>query len=109
MGFGQGIGAFLLNGVLGGQHKERLLKLVGLARHGDALFLHGFEQGGLRLGRRAVDLVSQNDVGEDGAFDELKLSRLVQDLGAYNVGRHQVGGELDTAETQAQSFSNRID
>jgi len=35
--------------------------------------LHGFQQRGLRLGRRAVDFVSQDDVGEDGAFEEAEL------------------------------------
>ena len=57
--------------------------------------------GGLRLGRCTVEFVGQDNVGEDGTFDELELSRLIQDLRSYDVGRHQVGSELDTAETQA--------
>ena len=36
--------------------------------------LHGLEQGGLRLGRRAVDLVGQEDVGEDRPLDEAELA-----------------------------------
>ncbi len=65
--FGQRIGAFLLDGVLRGQHEERVGQLVPGAADGDLAFLHGFEQGGLRLGRRAVDLVGQDDVGEQRA------------------------------------------
>ena len=37
------------------------------AADGDLAFLHGFEQRGLGLGRRAVDFVGQHDVGEDRA------------------------------------------
>ena len=42
------------------------------AADGDLALLHRFEQGGLRLGRRAVDLVGQDDVGEDRAVQELE-------------------------------------
>ena len=44
-----------------------------LAVDGDLRFVHGFEQGGLRLRRGAVDLVGQQDVGEDGAGLEFEL------------------------------------
>ena len=70
--FGQRIGAFLLDGVLRGQHEERIGQRVARAADGDLAFLHRFEQGGLRLGRRAVDLVGQNDVGEQRAVQELE-------------------------------------
>jgi hypothetical protein len=55
-----------LDGVLGGQHEERGLQRVPLAGDGHALLGHGLEQGALRLGRGAVDLVGQQDVGEGG-------------------------------------------
>ena len=70
LGFGQGIGAFLLDGVLRGQDEEGRLEREGLAAGGDLVFLHGLEEGGLGLGRRAVDLVGEEHVGEDGALDE---------------------------------------
>ena len=57
---GQLIGAFLFHGVLRSQHKERLLQPVGLAADGDRMLLHGFQQGGLGLWGRAVDLIRQN-------------------------------------------------
>jgi hypothetical protein len=37
-------------------------------------FLHGFKHGGLGFGGRSVDLVSEDDVGKDGAFDKFKLT-----------------------------------
>jgi hypothetical protein len=39
---------------------------------GDRKFLHGFQQGGLRFGRRAVDLVGQHDVGKQRPPVELE-------------------------------------
>ena len=67
LGLGQRIGPFLLDRVLRGQHEERVGQPVPLAADGHLPLLHRLEQGGLRLGRRAVDLVGQHDVGEDRA------------------------------------------
>ena len=39
--------------------------LIRLALHRDAMLLHCLEQRRLRLGRRAVDFVGENDVRED--------------------------------------------
>lgn len=62
----------------------------------DLAFLHGFEEGGLGLGRGAVDLVREEQVGEDRAGLERELSgACVVDEGARDVARHQVRGELD--------------
>ena len=74
LGFGQRIGAFLLDRVLRGQHEERIVELVADAADGDLPLLHGFEQGGLGLGRRAVDFVGQDHVGEQRPFEELELA-----------------------------------
>jgi hypothetical protein len=38
---------------------------VGCARYGDGALFHGFEQGGLNLGRGAVDFVGEYEVVED--------------------------------------------
>ena len=67
LGFGQRIGAFLLDRVLRGQDEEGLGQLVGRVADGDLPFLHGFEQGALHLGRGAVDFVGEDEVGEDRA------------------------------------------
>ena len=114
LGLGQRVGAFLLDRVLRGEHEERLGQLVAHAADGDLVLLHGFEQGGLRLRRRAVDLVGEDDVGEHRALDELELARagrpvLLDDLGAGDVGGHQVGRELDAAEVERQASGQRRD
>ncbi len=107
LGFGQRIGAFLLDGVLRRQHEERIVEAMPHPADGDLALLHGFEQGGLGLGRRAVDFVGEDDVGEQRAREELELAAagravLLDDFGAGDVGRHQVGRELDAAEGQRQ-------
>ena len=70
LGLGQRIGPFLLDRVLRAQDEKRLFQNVVLAGDGDAVFLHRLQQGRLRLRRRAVDLVAEDDVPENGAFDK---------------------------------------
>ncbi len=77
------------------------------------MLLHRLQQRGLRLGRRAVDLVGQDHVGEDRPLDELHppvaVARVFQDLRAGDVGRHQVGRELDPLELQVEDLRDRAD
>jgi hypothetical protein len=63
----QRIGALLLDRVLRGEHEERPRQRERLAAQRDLMLLHRLEQRRLDLGRRAVDLVGQHDVGEDRA------------------------------------------
>ena len=109
LSFGQRIGALLLNGVLRGQDKERRRQRIALARHGDRLFLHGLEQSGLGLGGGAVYFISQYDIGEDRAFDELELAVLVEYFGPGDVGGHQVGSELYAVEGETKGFREGVD
>ena len=78
----------------------------------DAL-LHPLEQRGLRLRRGAVDLVGEQDVGEDRALLELEVLPAVgvldDDVGADDVGRHQVRRELDARERQLEPLGQRLD
>ena len=101
---GQWVGALLLDRVLRGQHEERRLQPGGLAHHRHLLLLHRLEHGGLRLGRGTVDLVGEHDVGEHRTGHEVKLAAavapLLQDVGASDVHRHQIGRELDAAELE---------
>ena len=61
--------------------------------------LHRFEQGGLRAGGGPVDLVDQDDVGEDRPGDEAERpGDLVEHADAREVGREEVGGRLDPSE-----------
>jgi hypothetical protein len=78
------------------------------------VLLHRLEQRRLRLGRRAVDLVGEDDVGEDRAGREHHLAAagggvLVDDVGAGDVRRHQVGRELDAVELQVEDAGERRD
>ena len=70
--FGQRISALHFQRILRRQHHEGFVHAMRLARHRDVLFLHGFEQRALRLGRGAVDLVGQQDVGEHRTGLELE-------------------------------------
>ena len=71
---GEGVGAFLLDGVLGRQHEEGRVEVVGMARRRDVPLLHRLEERGLGLGRRPVDLVRQHDIGEDRTLHEAEDS-----------------------------------
>src|SRR5262245_47653303 len=72
LSFGEWIGAFLLDGILCGENEEGIGQGMIEAADGDLALLHGFEQSGLGLGRSAVDLISQDEVGEDRAGEELE-------------------------------------
>ena len=50
LGFGQGEGAELFDGVLGGDHEEGFGQAVGFAVYRNLFFLHGFQKGGLHFG-----------------------------------------------------------
>ena len=63
----------------------------------------------MRLGRRAVDFVGQQNVAENGALHERPgavagAGVLFDDVGAGDVARHQVGCELDALEHQAEGL-----
>ena len=111
---GQRISAFLLDGILRGQHQERLLQLEGLVADGDLLFLHGFEQRALHLGGRAVDFVGQDEVGEDRAFARgeaagLRIVNLrADDVGGQHVRRELQAREFHAACTSASDLTARV-
>jgi len=109
LGFRKRIRAFLLDRILGGQHKKGLLQneMVACRRH--SLFLHGFQQRRLGFGRRPVDLIGQNDIGKNRTGDKPELTILVQDLRADDIRWHQIGGELDPVVFQSQNLGNGDD
>jgi hypothetical protein len=68
------------------------------------------EQGALRLRRRAVDLVGEDEVREDRARLEPEPSLptlLDDDVRADDVGRHEVRRELDAAEAEFEGLGHR--
>src|SRR5215510_4986322 len=112
LGFGQRIGALHLDRVLRRQYVEWFGQLIGVALYGDVAFLHRLEQRGLRLRRRAVDFVRQDDIREDRAANELQraMSRravFFDDLGPRDVRGHQVGRELNSFEGKVEHAGER--
>ena len=66
-------------------------------------FFHRFEQCRLRFGRRAIDFVGENEIREDRAVPQRKCAGArIEDRGTDDVGRHQVGRELDAPKTDAE-------
>ena len=105
---GQRVGAFVLDRVGGREHVERLGQREGLALDGDLPLLHRLEQRGLGLGRRAVDLVGEQQAGEQRAAAELELrGALVVEERPGEVGGQQVGGELGAGEVEPQGLGER--
>ena len=83
---------------------------MALFADGHLQLLHGFQQRALHLGRGAVDLVGQQQVGEDRPLARVKIRGLrVEDHGAGQVGRQQVGGELDALEVQVGDPGQGLD
>ena len=79
------------------------------AADGAGVLLHGFEQGRLRLRRRSVDFVGEDNLREQRARleaeDALAGFVFVDDIGAHDVRRHQIGRELDAVEVQIEHLT----
>ena len=77
------------------------------------MFLHRFEQRALRFRRGAVDLVGENDIRETGPLHENKgaatgLIGLLQNIGAGDIRRHQVGRELNAVESSDMTCASEL-
>ena len=82
-----------------------------MAESGDLVLLHGLEKSGLCLGWRPVNLVRKKQVREDGPLDIFKLPlpcdrTFLDDVRSCNVGRHQIRGELDSAEGEIHALTD---
>jgi hypothetical protein len=92
----------VLDRVLGREQQERVRQPPRLAVDRDLVLGHRLEQRGLRLRHRAVDLVDEDDVGEDRAGAELELAAaLVEHREAGDVGRLEVRRALDARRRRA--------
>ena len=60
--FRKRVGAFLFDRVLRGHHEEGTVQLMSGSSDRHRMFLHRFEQGGLRLRGCSIDFVRQNDL-----------------------------------------------
>ncbi|MNL50471.1 hypothetical protein D3C87_1734900 [compost metagenome] len=77
--------------------------------NGHRILLHRFQQRRLRLGRCPVDFIGKDDISENRAFDEFEIAVLIERFRAKNIGRHQIGRELDPVEIQVERRSNGLD
>ncbi len=69
-----------------------------------------WEEGGLGLGRGAIDFIRKEEGGEDRAAQERELIALeVEDIGAGDVRGHEVGRELDAGEVAAEDMGEGAD
>jgi hypothetical protein len=107
--FRQRVCPFEIDRVLCGEHDERARQLEAVALDGDLSLLHRLEQGCLRLGRRPVDLVGEDHVRKHRAGSQREggvLGR--QHVGAGDVRRQQVGGELDAPHGAADGSGEAL-
>ena len=103
--FGQGVGAFLLNRVLRRQHEERFVEFVVHTTGGYSLLLHCLKEGRLGLWWGPVNLIGKKKVGKNRTLHELELTRVrlgifLKQLGAGNVGRHEIRSKLNPLKRQ---------
>lgn len=109
LGFRKRISAVMLDGILRSDDEKGLGERKSAAIDGDLRFVHSFEKSGLRAWRGAIDFISENDVGEDGALAELELARLrIVDADAENVGGEKVRSELDALKGAVKRFGERL-
>src|ERR1700712_838940 len=95
------VGALVFDRILGRRNDERVGQRLGFAVHTDLTFFHRLQQCGLRFRRGSVDLVSQQQVGENRAAAESERGgAVVIDQRAGDVAGQQVRGERDALEVQ---------
>lgn len=105
----QRIGALLLDGVLGRHHRKAGAERVGDAVDRHLPLLHGLQQGRLGLGRRAVDLVGQQQLAEHRTARQGEGRGLeVEQIGPDHVAGRQVGGELDAAIVEGDAAGEAL-
>ena len=94
--------------VLRGNHEERFFEQVGFAVDRNLTLIHRFEKRALRLGRRAIDFVGEEDLREDRTGPKLERAlRLIEHVAAEHVGGHQVGRALKPSERDTDGRSER--
>jgi hypothetical protein len=108
--FGQRIGAFLFDGVLGRHDQEQVIERIALVAHGYLPFFHGFEQRRLDLRRCPVDLVGQDQVVEQRALAEFERALLRSvDIRPGQVRGQQVGRKLQAVKITFDALRQHLD
>src|SRR6185503_9258972 len=97
--FRQWIRSFVLDRILCSKHCEDWRQLISIAIDRHLTFFHRLKQSGLRLRWRAINFVSQKNVREYRTTSQVETGAAdVEDVGAGDVGRHQIRRELNAAE-----------
>jgi hypothetical protein len=108
--FGERIRAVVLDRVLRRHHHEELGQRECRAADADLPLLHRFEQRGLHLRRRTIDLVGEHEVAKQRPRAEFERAGLcAEHFGASDVGRQQVGRELDAVKVGFEQLGERLD
>ena len=89
--------------ILSGKDKERHRQSTGDGIHAHLVLLHGFEESGLGSGRRPIELVGHEHIGEDGSGSEGRFGPVRPEHGsAHHVGRQEVSRALESVESESQ-------
>src|SRR5262245_21410489 len=93
--------------ILGGENQERARELVCLIFDCHMAFGHSLKQTALRLRRRAVDFVRENDVGEYRSWFEFEISAvLVVNRDTDDIRGEKIAGELNSLEAAVKRTRN---
>ena len=107
--FRQRIRSFELHRILRGENGEGIGEEMAGPVDGHLQFFHGFEQRGLRARRHAVDLVHEQQIGEDRTAVQAKAAGgRLEDIAAENVGGNQIGRALHALELQTENVRERF-
>ncbi len=89
----------MLDRILRGDDQEGLWQRKSAAIDRHLRFVHRFQQGRLRAGRGAIDLIGQHDIGKNGPVAKLELARLrIVNTHAEDIAGQKVAGELNALE-----------
>ena len=102
-------GARVLEGVLGRHQEEGVGQGPGGPVDADLVLLHGLQQGSLGAGRGPVDLVEQDDVGEQRPSPELPSARTrLVHRNAGEVGREEIQRPLNAPEAAGHRLGHGL-
>ncbi len=108
--FGQRVRALLFDRVLSRHDHEQIVECVTAVADGDLPLLHRLQQRGLHLGRRAVDLVRENQVVKQRPFTKLEGTFLRPvDIGAGQVRWQQIRRELQAMKVTLDTLGQNLD
>ena len=103
LGLGEGVRALVLDGVLRGDHDERVRERSARPLDRHLSLLHRLQQRRLRLGRRSVDFVRQEQVGEDRPLAKAQRSGSHLEHGLTgHIRWHEIGRELHAFEVHIE-------